>query len=62
MQCSKGFLSCPLLFIIYLNDFEKCLKVSMAGMYTDDTHVTVTSKNVEELLHKAQEELAHISE
>ena len=31
-------------------------------MYADDTHVTVTSKNVEELVHKAQEELAHISE
>ena len=28
----------------------------------DDTHVTVTSKNVEELAHKAPEELAHISE
>ena len=52
----------PLLFIIYLNDFEKCLKVSKAGMYADDTHVTVTSMNVEELVHKAQEELTQISE
>ncbi len=47
---------------MYLNDFEKCLKVSKAGMYADDTHVTLTSKNVEELVHKAQEELTHISE
>ena len=53
---------CPLLFTIYLNDFEKCLKVSKAGMYADDTHVTVASMIVEELVHKAQEELAHISE
>ena len=52
----------PLLFIIYLNDFEKCLKVSKAGMYADDTHVTLTSMNVDELVHKAQEELTHISE
>ena len=52
----------PLLIIIYLNDFEKCLKVSKAGMYADDTHVTVTSMNVEELVRKAQEELTHISE
>ena len=51
----------PLLFIIYLNDFEKCLEVSKAGMYADDTHVTVTSMNVEELVCKAQEELTHIS-
>ena len=52
----------PLLLIIYLNDFEKCWKVSKAGMYADDTHVTLTSMNVEELVHKAQEELTHISE
>ena len=53
----------PLLSIIYLNDFEKCLKVSNAGMYAEnDDHLTVTSMNVEELVHKAQEELTHISE
>ena len=34
----------------------------MAGMYADDTHVTVTSINVEELVHKVQEEMTHISE
>ena len=52
----------PFLFIIYLKDFEKCLKFSKAGIYAEDTHVTVTSMNVEELVHKAQEELTHISE
>ncbi len=52
----------PLLFIIYLNDFEKCLKVSKAGMYADDTHMTLTSTNVEELVQKAQEELTNISD
>ena len=58
----QGFCLGPLLFIIYPNDFEKCLKVSKAGMYADDTQVTVTSKNVEELVHKSQEELTHICE
>ena len=52
----------PLLFIIYLNDFEKCLKVSKAGMFADDTHVTVSSRNIKELINKAQEELINISE
>lgn len=51
----------PILFIMYLNDIEKCLEVSKAGMYADDTQVTLTSKNVEELTIP-QEELTHISE
>ena len=33
-----------------------------AGMYADDTHVTVTSMNVEELVHETQEALTHFSE
>ena len=31
-------------------------------MYADDTDVTVISMNVERLVHKAPEELTHISE
>ena len=47
----------PLLFIIYpvyLNDFEKC--------YADDTHVTLTSSNIDVLLTNAHTELRNISE
>ena len=39
----------PLLSTTYLNDFEKCLIDSKAGLYADDTHVTVVSTNVEDL-------------
>ena len=52
----------PLLFIIYLNDFEDCLVLSKAGMYADDTHVTVTSDSMEELFESAREEMMNISE
>ena len=51
-----------LLFIIYINDFESCLRQAKAGMYADDTHVTLTSDSIEELLEKAQEEMRNISE
>ena len=51
----------PLLFMIYLNDFEKCLVDSNAGLYADDTHITVVSTNVENLIQKAQTELSNIS-
>ena len=56
-----GFLSWQT-FILYLNDSEKCLKIFKAGMYADDTHETLTSMNVEELVHRVQEELNHVSE
>ena len=32
----------PLLFIIFINDFESCLRHAKAGMYADDTYVTLT--------------------
>ena len=52
----------PLLFIIYLNDVEKCLEFSRANMYAEDTHVTLTSNNIEDLIAKAHKELRNISE
>ena len=52
----------PLLFIIYLNDFEKCIAFSKASMYADDTHVTLTSSNIDVLLTNAHTELRNISE
>ena len=52
----------PLLFIIYLNEFEKCLEFSRASMYSGDTHVTLTSSNVEDLITNAHKELRNVSE
>ena len=37
----------PLLFIIYLNDLENCLKFSQASIYADDTNVTIASDDIE---------------
>ena len=52
----------PLLFIICLNDFEKCLEFSRARVYADDTSVTIASNDVEKLLCEAQQELLNLSE
>ena len=52
----------PLLFIICLNDFEKCLRFSKASVYVDDTTVTITSNDIEEILDEAQPELFNLSE
>ena len=47
-------------FIIYLNDFEKCLEFFRANMYADDTHVTLTSNNIEDLTANAYKELRNM--
>ena len=52
----------PFLFIIYLNDFDDCLVLSKAGMYADNTHVTLTYDSMEELFVSAWEEMMDISE
>ena len=64
VTCSIPQGSClgPLQLMIYLNDFEKCLEFSRASMYADDTHVTLTSSNTDDLLTNAHKELRNISE
>ena len=36
--------------------------LSKAGMYADDTHVTLTSDSMEELFESVREEMMNISE
>ena len=52
----------PLLFILYLNDFERCLKYSEANIYADDTNVTIASNDKEKLVASVQADLDNIAE
>ena len=52
----------PLLFIIYLDDFKKCLQSSHANIYADDTAITIASSNVVQMTEYACKELASIAE
>ena len=52
----------PLLFIIYLNDFEHCLKHPRANSYADDTEITISSNSQRTLMKTTQAELPKITE
>ncbi len=51
----------PLLFILYINDFENCLENMIPNMYADDTSVNIASENLNELLTDLRSELENVS-
>ena len=52
----------PLLFILYFNDFEGCLDFSKANMYADNTHTTIASNDIKELVCMTKKELLNIND
>ena len=64
VNCGIPQRSClgPLLFIVFLNNFESCLEFSKASMYADDTHTTIASNHIAELMHMTKKELLNISD
>ena len=47
----------PLLFLIYVNDFPKCLKFSDSIMFAGDSNVFIQNDNLKHLFNVAQLEL-----
>ena len=64
IECGIPQGSClgPLLFIIYLNDFEHCLEHSRVNIYADDTKICISLDNQTEVIQTAQAELLNIAE
>ena len=58
----KGSCLGPLLFILYVNDFEQCLEKCTANMYVDDTSVTCSAEDLTELCNDLKTEVRNIAE
>ena len=50
----------PILFIIYVKDFPKCLRYSSCLTFADDTTMLISEKNQKNLYDNANEELNKI--
>ena len=52
----------PLLFMLYVNDFEQCLNKCTTNMYADDTSVTCSAEDIDELCNDLRTEVDNIAE
>ena len=56
----QGSVLGPLLFLIYTNDLHKCLKSSSSIIFTDDTTVYSTGKDIELLFDNLKEDMSYL--
>ena len=56
----KGSILGPLLFFIYINDFTQSSDFFSMRLFADDTSLTASAKNIDELLFEINKELPNI--
>ena len=58
----QGSILGPLLFLLYINDFTQASKMFSMRLYADDTSLTVSGKNIDDLLYQINLELPNMND
>ena len=58
----QGSILGPLLFLIYVNDFQNCLTNTECDMFADDTQIASASNDIKILAGKLNNDLVNISD
>jgi hypothetical protein len=58
----QGSVLGPVLFLLYMNDFPKCLHQVKSTLYADDTNLYITGNNINNLINLMENEMSNASD
>ena len=60
MWCSPGIYTCPLLFLLYINDLATVSEACFSILFADDSNMFISGKDVQAMSEKLNSDMENI--